>query len=36
MSGFWWIIMHNWTFKERMMLRHQCEAWMAANVGADK
>lgn len=32
MSGFWWIIMANWTHLERMELRALCEAWMAANV----
>ncbi len=29
MSGFWWIIMANWTHMERMELRAQAEAWMA-------
>lgn len=33
MNGFWWIIMANWTFSERAVLRAQCDAWMAANVG---
>lgn len=31
MNGFWWIIMFNWTHMERLTLRAQCEAWMAAD-----
>jgi hypothetical protein len=30
-SGFWWIIMFNWTMEERAELRAFVDAWMAAN-----
>lgn len=33
MNGFWWIILNNWTLEERLELRAQCEAWMAARTG---
>ncbi len=36
MNGFWWIILHNWTLEERVQLRAFVDAWMAANVTADK
>lgn len=32
MSGFWWIIMFNWTPEERLELRAMCEAWMALRI----
>lgn len=32
MNGFWWIILANWTFQERLELRALAEAWMAAEV----
>lgn len=32
MNGFWWIVFANWTHMERLALRAQCEAWMAARV----
>jgi hypothetical protein len=31
MSGFWWIIMFNWTMEERAELRAFVDAWMAAD-----
>jgi hypothetical protein len=30
-SGFWWIIMFNWTMEERAELRAFVDAWMAAD-----
>ncbi len=32
MSGFWWIVMFNWTLEERVELRGYVDAWMAAEV----
>lgn len=32
MSGFWWIVLFNWTFEERAELRAACDAWMAARI----
>lgn len=32
MTGFWGIIMFNWTAEERLELRGYVEAWMAADL----
>ncbi len=32
MSGFWWIILANWTEQERAELRAAADAWMAADI----
>jgi hypothetical protein len=29
MSGFWWIVLRNWTLQELLELRAYVEAWMA-------